>query len=195
MGLIGTTLHPIYLGASSVLMTPASFLRQPLRWLKAISDYRAEVSVAPNFAYELCVEQISQQQRSELDLSCWTHALSGAEPVRAETLNRFSDCFSEQGFSWDSFYPVYGMAETTLIITGGGSLERPRIETVSAQEIARNQFRLLAASDSRLKMRHSDAMQVVGVGEKVLNQEVVIVDPETLKRCQAEEVGEIWVSG
>lgn len=195
MGLIGTTLHPIYLGASSVLMTPASFLRQPLRWLKAISDYRAEVSVAPNFAYELCVEQISEEQREGLDLSCWTHALSGAEPVRAETLHRFHDYFSPQGFSWESYYPVYGMAETTLIITGGGSLERPRIETVSSQEIARNEFRLLASSEARLKHRHSDAMDIVGVGEAVLDQEVVIVDPETKERAHQDKVGEIWVAG
>ncbi len=194
MGLIGTTLHPIYLGAQSILMTPASFLRQPLRWLKAISDYRAEVSVAPNFAYELCVEQISEEQKKSLDLSCWTHALSGAEPVRAETLNRFNDLFSKQGFSWDAFYPVYGMAETTLIITGGGSIERPRIERLSSQSLAANRFSLLGSAGNR-KQRHPDAIDVVGVGEKVLDQEVVIVDPETKKRCAPDTVGEIWVSG
>lgn len=195
MGLIGTTLHPIYLGASSVLMTPASFLRQPLRWLKAISDYRADVSVAPNFAYELCVEQISEEQKADLDLSCWTHALSGAEPVRAETLNRFYHHFSPQGFAWDSYYPVYGMAETTLIITGGGSIERPRIETVSAQELSHNHFELLATRSNNLQMRHTDEIDVVGVGEKALDQEVLIVDPETLTLVGSDQIGEIWVWG
>ena len=194
MGLIGTTLHPVFLGASSVLMTPASFLRQPLRWLKAISDFKAQVSVAPNFAYELCVEQISEEQKAELDLSCWTHALSGAEPVRAETLNRFHDNFKQQGFSWDAFYPVYGMAETTLIITGGGSKERPRLEQVSSQAISQNKFQLLS-SGQQLKLRHSDASYVVGVGEKVLDQEVVIVSTENHHRAEKEGIGEIWVSG
>ncbi len=194
MGLIGTTLHPIYLGANAVLMTPASFLRQPLRWLKAISDYRAEVSVAPNFAYELCVSQISEDKKSELDLSCWTHALSGAEPVRAETLYSFHDYFAECGFSWDAYYPVYGMAETTLIITGGGSVERPRIETVSAEELAQNRVKLLAHSSS-FKVRHSDAQDIVGVGRKVLDQEVVLVDPESRQRVSEGKVGEIWVRG
>lgn len=195
MGLIGTTLHPIYLGASSVLMSPASFLRQPLRWLKAISDYRADVSVAPNFAYELCVEQISEEQKLSLDLSCWSHALSGAEPVRAETLERFSLAFEKQGFAWESYYPVYGMAETTLIITGGGSLERPRIETVSAQDLAKHQFRLLGDRVSDQRMRHSDELDMVGVGEKVLDQEVLIVNPDTHECNQQAEVGEIWVAG
>ena len=195
MGLIGTTLHPVYLGASSVLMTPASFLRQPLRWLKAISDYRANVSVAPNFAYELCVEQISAEQKENLDLSCWSHALSGAEPVRAETLHRFYNNFSSQRFSWDSYYPVYGMAETTLIITGGGSVERPRIETVSAQELSYNHFELLAARSSSLQMRHSDEIDVVGVGEKVLDQEVLIVNPENCSLLGSDQIGEIWVWG
>lgn len=195
MGLIGTTLHPLYLGSSSVLMTPASFLRQPFRWLKAISDYRAKVSVAPNFAYELCVDQITEEQRASLDLSCWTHALCGSEPVRINTLRSFCDTFSKQGFAWDAFYPVYGMAETTLIITGGGTSDRPRVETVSAQELALNEFRVLSSHELEEKRNSHDAMDFVGVGETILQQKVAIVDPDSSQECEPGRIGEIWVSG
>jgi acyl-CoA synthetase (AMP-forming)/AMP-acid ligase II len=98
MGLIGNVLQPLYLGASCILMSPVHFLQKPVRWLSAITRYRATTSGGPNFSYDLCVRQITEAQRELLDLSSWTLAFNGAEPVRAETIERFSDRFRDRGF-------------------------------------------------------------------------------------------------
>ncbi|NES85665.1 MAG: fatty acyl-AMP ligase, partial [Moorea sp. SIO2B7] len=98
MGLIGGILQPLYVGASMALMSPVTFLQRPFRWLHAISKYRVTTTGAPNFAYDLCVNQISPEQRETLDLSSWELAFTGAEPVRAETLERFAATFADCGF-------------------------------------------------------------------------------------------------
>jgi acyl-CoA synthetase (AMP-forming)/AMP-acid ligase II len=118
MGLVGKILAPVYCGIHSVHCPPAAFLQRPYRWLKLISDYRARLSSAPNFAYELCVSKISEEQRASLDLRCFEHALNAAEPLRASTLWRFAEAFAVSGFKSEAFKPVYGMAETTLLICG-----------------------------------------------------------------------------
>lgn len=114
MGLIGGIIQPIYADSTAVIMTPVAFIQRPLRWLQAISKYRATVSGGPNFAYDLCVERISPEQRAGLDLSCWEVAFCGAEPVRHETLERFTEAFAPCGFRREAFYPCYGLAESTL---------------------------------------------------------------------------------
>ncbi|MBL1255644.1 AMP-binding protein [Methylocystis sp. Sn-Cys] len=117
MGLIGNVLQPLYVGATAYLMSPMAFLEKPVRWLKAISKYRAHTSGGPNFAYDLCVRKVKEEGKKELDLSCWRIAFSGAEPVRASTLDRFSAAFADVGFSRTSFFPCYGLAEATLVVT------------------------------------------------------------------------------
>ncbi|MGC4002922.1 MAG: AMP-binding protein [Pirellulales bacterium] len=119
MGLIGGILQPLYIGQPNVLISPVAFLQKPLRWLKMISKYRATISGGPNFAFDLCVNKISPEQRDELDLSTWALAFNGAEPVREETIERFSRYFAPCGFKREAFYPCYGMAENTLIVSGG----------------------------------------------------------------------------
>jgi len=126
MGLIGTVLQPLYLGARCILMSPVAFLQKPLRWLHAISDYRATTSGGPNFAYDLCTQKISVEERDSLDLSCWSVAFNGAEPVRAETLERFATFFEPCGFKREAFYPCYGLAEATLFVSGASG---PSIKT------------------------------------------------------------------
>src|SRR6185503_7173040 len=111
MGLIGNVLQPLYLGASCILMSPTAFLVNPFRWLQAISDYRATTSGGPNFAYDLCVRKISPAQRASLDLSSWTTAFNGAEPIREETLERFAAAFEPSGFRREAFSPCYGLSE------------------------------------------------------------------------------------
>lgn len=186
MGLIGGVLQPLYGSCSVTLMSPESFLQKPFRWLKAISDYQATTSGGPNFAYDLCVEKIAPEQRKHLDLSSWEVAFNGAEPVRAETIEKFSETFADCGFTKSTFYPCYGMAETTLIVSGGVKKQPPVIRFVQEQALKQNLI-VTTTSDSE------DAKAVVG--HNSLDQEIVIVNPESLTRCLDGEIGEIWVAG
>ena len=119
MGLIGNVLQPLFSGSRAVLMAPLSFLQRPALWLEAISRYRATTSGGPNFAYDLCVRKVTEAEKAGLDLSGWTVAFNGAEPVRAETLERFAAAFAPCGFRREAFFPCYGLAEATLFVTGG----------------------------------------------------------------------------
>ncbi len=188
MGLIANILQPMYIGVPSILMSPVAFLQKPLRWLRAISKYKATTSGAPNFAYDLCVDQITFEERSKLDLSSWEIAFNGAEPVRAETIERFSEYFAEAGFRKKTFYPCYGMAENTLIISGGNKQELPIINKFQASAIAKN--KAIIANDN-----DEDAIILVSSGQSVKGQKIAIVNSNTLTRCADSEIGEIWVAG
>jgi len=185
MGLIGTCLQPLYVGSSCLMLSPAAFLQQPLRWLQAISDFRAEVTVAPNFAYELAVKQITAQQREGLDLSCMTHALCGSEPIRAETVESFIKTYARHGFKREAFYPTYGLAEATLLVSGGGA-HHPKMLPVDMRQLEAGR----AAAPSK-----ESATVLVGNGETSLEQQIVIVDPATQSALPDGCVGEIWVKG
>ena len=186
MGLVGGVLQPMYVGAPMALMPPVAFLQKPFRWLQAISDYGATTSGGPNFAYDFCVQKITPEQRQALDLSTWTLAFSGAEPVRAETLDRFTETFAPQGFCREAFYPCYGMAETTLMVTGCVRNALPQLETVSDRALQANQA--ISTPDS------DDQRTLVGCGQTAADQILKIVDPHSLKPCPERTVGEIWVS-
>jgi acyl-CoA synthetase (AMP-forming)/AMP-acid ligase II len=188
MGLIGGVLQPLYGGFPVSLMSPVDFLQKPLRWLQAISRYGATTSGGPNFAYDLCARKITPEQKATLDLSRWQVAFTGAEPVRAETLERFAQAFAPCGFRREAFYPCYGMAEATLFITGGVKAQAPVIEWVEEEALQEN--RVVTASSEL-----AAAKAVVGVGQAHGEQQVRIVNPETLRECRPGEVGEIWVSG
>src|SRR5207249_9121694 len=119
MGLIDHVLEPLYLGIPSILMSPAAFVTRPVRWLRAMTRYRATASGGPNFAYELCVSRVTDEQMAELDLRSWQVAFNGSETVRGDTLARFAQKFAACGFRSEAFYPCYGMAESTLFVSGG----------------------------------------------------------------------------
>lgn len=187
MGLIGGILQPLYGGFPCVLMSPTSFLQRPYRWLQAISHYQGTTSGGPNFAYELCIQRITPEQKSSLDLSSWSVAFNGAEPIRLETLERFSATFAKCGFRLEGFYPCYGMAEATLMVSGGIKKALPPSKTVAKSALEKHQVIEAATSD--------DIQTFVSCGQSVPQQQIVIVHPETLQRCQPDEVGEIWVSG
>jgi acyl-CoA synthetase (AMP-forming)/AMP-acid ligase II/acyl carrier protein len=191
MGLIGGILQPLYGGFPCILMPPASFLQRPYRWLQAISQYRGTTSGAPNFAYELCIEKITAEQRQSLDLSSWAVAFNGAEPVRSHTLERFAAAFADCGFRSAAFYPCYGMAEATLMVSGGRKAEPPIVKTV--QKTALEQHRIADVETNLHTLEDTQAL--IGCGQSVPQQQVVIAHPETLTRCAPNEVGEIWVSG
>ncbi len=171
MGLIGGILQGIQGGFPISLMSPVAFVRRPARWLEAITDHRATISGGPNFAYDLCVERIGPRERVALDLSSWEVAFNGAEPVRARTLQRFSDAFAGCGFRKSAFYPCYGLAEATLMVSGGRRSEAPRI------------------------VDSPDGSRIVSCGSVIDDHELLIVDPATCLELPAREVGEIWLRG
>ncbi|MDZ8184102.1 MAG: amino acid adenylation domain-containing protein [Nostoc sp. ChiSLP02] len=188
MGLIGGILQPLYGGFPCIIIPPASFLQRPYRWLQVISDYKGTTSGGPNFAYELCTQKITPEQKQTLDLSSWSVAFNGAEPIRYETLERFAAAFADCGFRKEAFYPCYGMAETTLMVSGVEKATSPIIKTVYKSALECN--RVVDASD-----QNENIYQLVSCGRVIPQQEVVIANPETLKSSQPGEIGEIWVSG
>lgn len=188
MGLIGGILQPLYVGFPVVLMSPAAFLQRPLRWLEAISNYHATSSGGPDFAYELCVGKITPEQRDLLDLHSWNLAFSGAEPVYPNTLEHFVSAFAPCGFRREAFYPCYGLAEATLFVSGGQKTEPPVLEQFQAAAI--EERKILPASANQSK-----AQTLVGVGNTLSEQRIVIVEPESLTLCAADQIGEVWVSG
>jgi amino acid adenylation domain-containing protein len=190
MGLIGCMLSPLYTGFPILLMSPLAFLQWPLRWLKAISQQKGHpvASGGPNFAYDLCIRKVTEEQKALLDLSNWRVAFSGAEPVRGETLERFARTFASCGFRREAFYPCYGLAEGTLMVSGGLSSDLPVTAYVSNESLLRG--RAVAVSDD-----DPDAHAFVGCGKALGGQTIRIVNPETKICCAPDEVGEIWVKG
>ena len=187
MGFMAGILQPLYAGIPVVSMSPVAFLQRPLLWLQAISRYQATTSGGPNFAYDLCVRKITAEQRAELDLSRWSVAFNGAEPIRDETLDRFADTFALCGFRREAFYPCYGLAEATLIVTGSHKANPPVVKVVETESLENN--RAVDASSE------DEGRSLVGCGHVLMDQTVAIVHPEKLTRCADGEVGEIWISG
>lgn len=188
MGLIGGILQPLYGGFPVALMSPFMFLQSPIRWLQAISRYQATTSGGPNFAYDLCLRKIKPEQIETLDLSTWQVAFNGAEPISAQTLEGFATLTAPCGFRMEAFFPCYGLAEATLIVSGGQKVAQPALKTVQGAALEQHQVMPTATDDP-------DARTLVGCGSALPGQQIVIANPETLCQCSAEEVGEIWVSG
>ena len=190
MGLTNGIIQPMYGGRRCILMPPQAFLQRPVRWLQAVSKYHANISGGPNFAYEMCLRKISPEQRATLDLSHWQLAYNGAEPVRADTLKRFAATFEACGFRPNFFYPCYGLAEATLMVSGGRVQDEPVLRTMQSAELEHHHNGVVQHGDRRVNLR-----TLVGSGQAVAGTSIVIVDPQTRLACAADEVGEIWVAG
>jgi acyl-CoA synthetase (AMP-forming)/AMP-acid ligase II len=188
MGLIGGVLQPLYGGFPVTLMSPVDFLQKPLRWLETISQQQATTSGGPNFAYDLCVRKITEEQKAKLDLSSWEVAFTGAEPVRAETLETFAQAFKQCGFRKEAFYPCYGMAEATLFVTGVVKEQAPVLQPIEEEALTEN--RVVVAEVPAKGVR-----TLVGCGQPWSDMSVHIVNPDTLIECNPGEVGEIWIKG
>src|SRR6185369_17208286 len=188
MGLIDGIIQPLYMGFPGYLMPATAFLQNPFRWLSAISRYGVTHSGGPNFAYDLCVRKIDVEKRTLLDLSSWSVAYDGAEPVRSHTLEEFAAAFASCGFRWKAFYPAYGLAEATLKVSGGLRNSEPVICSVEAAALEKG--KIVETVEQGPEVR-----TLVGSGRVTFDSRVVIVNPETLTRCAPDEVGEIWVSG
>lgn len=186
MGLIGTVLQSLYSGRRLVLMSPLAFIQRPFRWLQAISKYRAYATSAPNFAYDLCVRKVTDQELRQLDLSCWTLGCSGAEQVRSETLDRFAEKFERCGFRREALYPCYGLAEATLIVSGGQKHEPPVVAEFDAAQLS-------AGRAQPANGQGNATRKLVGCGKQVDGCHVKIVDPQSHEECHEGQVGEIWV--
>jgi acyl transferase domain-containing protein/acyl-CoA synthetase (AMP-forming)/AMP-acid ligase II/acyl carrier protein len=188
LGLIGGILQPLYAGYDSTILTPASFLQRPVRWLQAISRTRATYSGAPNFAYDLCARKVTAEQKKSLDLSSWELVANGAEPVRPETIERFSEAFAPCGFRRESFYPCYGLAEATLVVSAGKKGVSPVIRSFQSDALEHNRV-LEAEADER------NNRLLVSIGNTLPDQKMLIIDPDTLTKSSADSVGEIWLMG
>jgi acyl-CoA synthetase (AMP-forming)/AMP-acid ligase II/alkylation response protein AidB-like acyl-CoA dehydrogenase/acyl carrier protein len=187
LGLVNGILQPIYHGHLNVLMSPTAFVQHPIRWLNAISRHRGTYSNSPNFGYDLCLRRTTPAQRASLDLSCWEVALNGAEPVRRQTIDDFVTMFSPHGFRRSAFFPAYGLAEATLMVSGG-----PRNGAAIAIEVDAAEL-----EQHRVVERKADsgARTLVGCGRPLQSTTVAIVDPETRVARAEGEIGEIWVHG
>ncbi len=172
MGLIGQILQPLYNGGRCIFMSPMHFLQQPFRWLDAISRFGANTSPAPNFAYEHCLDRVTDEQIARLDLSTWIRALSGAEPVRHRTLERFAERFAPTGFRREAFYPCYGLAEATLVVSGSKLQPTPRVLPVENSEEG-----------------------LTGCGGVDPELELILVNSEDEPMAREGDVGEIWLRG
>lgn len=188
MGLIYGVIQPLYKGFLCYMMSPASFMERPLRWLQALSDKQATHSAAPNFAYDLCVRKIPPEKRATLDLSHWCMALNGAEPIRAEVLKKFAEAFQVSGFNATALCPGYGLAEATLKVTAVSYDSLSYFYPVQANALENN--KIVGATET-----DTNVQTLVGCGWTTIDTQIVIVNPETLKLCSPEIVGEIWVSG
>ncbi len=187
-GLVEGLIQPLYAGIPCYLMSPLAFIKRPIRWLKAISRYKATHSQGPNFAYDYCIRKITPEQRATLDLSSWRAAGNGAEPINPKILESFFQTFKSCGFQWNASCPAYGLAEATLQVSFSSPQNQPVIGNFSAASLAEN--RIVEASNYQQSVR-----QVVGCGQLVGDTKVTIVNPQNLTKCAGDEVGEIWVSG
>jgi len=186
MGLVGGALKAMFFGRPSVLMSPMSFLTKPARWLRGISKYRVSISGGPNFAYDLCTQKITDDQLKGVDLSCWEVAFNGAEPVRADTLAKFTERFAPYGFKANTHYACYGMAETTLIVTGSYARKPPVVRAFDGKALDAKQV-------VPMEVGQPGARSLVGCGRVLPEEKVVIVNPETAEQLPDDQIGEIWV--
>ncbi|MCP3870494.1 MAG: AMP-binding protein [Gammaproteobacteria bacterium] len=171
MGLIGAWLGSLYFAMPMVLMSPLSFLAHPSRWLWSIHHHRATLSAAPNFAYELCLTKILDEDIEGLDLKSWRLAFNGAEPVSPNTLKKFSARFGPFGFRQNSPAPVYGLAEAAVGLAFPPVGREPLIERVQRDSLlSRGEARLAGVSDT-------DALEFVACGQPLPGYQLRVVDP------------------
>ncbi|HLP87488.1 MAG TPA: fatty acyl-AMP ligase [Nostocaceae cyanobacterium] len=188
MGLVAGVMQTVYAGAFTAFMSPIAVFQNPSRWIKAVSNYKATISGGPNFIYDICVQRVNPAEIADLDLSNWQIAGNGAEPVRPETLERFTEVFSPYGFRQEAFYLSYGMAEATLVISGGAVNETSTVRFLDEKALEQNRVVFVAKGQA-------GSRTVINCGCPWPGNRVVIVDPQTLTPCSPDGVGEIWVQG
>ncbi|MDZ7743387.1 MAG: AMP-binding protein [Bacteroidota bacterium] len=188
MGLFGTTLQTLYRGGTSYIIPPQAFIKDPAAWLKSVSRYRAQTIGCPNFGLDYCCEKISEEDKQQIDLSSVRVFFCGAEPIHKQSLDRFRQEFSNCGFREEMFYPTYGLAEATLMVSGGDYRERPVYFSARQKAMeARNELELSAKDEA--------GKDIVACGFPWLGNEILVVDPENGNILKEGTIGEIWTSG
>ncbi|MEU1547632.1 fatty acyl-AMP ligase [Nocardia sp. NPDC005745] len=190
MGLILGLSLPLFLGVHGITLAPAEFVKRPVRWLRAISDYRAGTTGCPNFGLKLAVSGTTPAERAGLDLSGLDLVLNGSEPVRADALTEFTETFGPYGFRHHAHTPGFGLAEATLTVTVCDQREDPVWQHFDRAALAEG--RVVALPEAAPGYR--DGVPLVGCGAPV-GQELRIVDPVAGTVLPAGRVGEIWVAG
>ncbi len=190
MGLMGALLLAVFSGFPLVILSPQHFVQRPYRWLKAITDYRVTTSVAPNFAFDLCVDNISDEEAATLDLGSLQHVFCGAEPVSHTTLERFFARFGRHGFARSAVVPCYGMAEATLYVSGKVGRSPITLIDVDKEALARG---VCEPHDPQSDARGRTTL--VGCGPVAAGHRLLIVDPATQRVLPERTIGEIWFSG
>src|SRR5579864_187210 len=188
LGLIHGILQPLYSSFPGYLMAPMSFLQRPLDWLRAISRFRITHSDGPNFAYELCLNKITEEEKRELDLSSWRMALTGAEPIFPGTIEGFAEAFASCGFKRSAFFPAYGLAEATLVVSGGK--KEANLSQCCVSSAALEENRIVFVNEDRPGARILVASGAIGPG-----MNVAVVEPASGRECSSDQIGEIWVAG
>lgn len=184
MGLVGGLMQPLYSGIALTLMSPMHFLERPVRWLEAITRYGGSISGGPNFAFRLCVERIRESAMGTLDLSSWRIAFCGAEPIRQETLAAFAQKFKAADLNPNAIYPCYGLAESTLLVTGGRPGSGAGVINVNAEAMATGHFEPDATGQP-----------IVNCGAVQDGHTLVLMHPQTGEPVEDHAIGEVWVSG
>ncbi|NEC51598.1 fatty acyl-AMP ligase [Actinospica acidiphila] len=184
MGLVGGLLHALWLGGTSVLMSPATFVKRPANWLEAIGTYGLTVSGAPDFAYRLCLRRINDTQLAGLDLSGWQVAVNGGEPIDPATMTEFAERFAPAGLRPGALTPCYGLAEATLLVSGTRTAPSAAARTVDAA----------ALQTGRLAPPDGPGHDLAHCGPPA-SADLRIVDPETCRELPDGRIGEIWVRG
>ena len=187
-GLISGLLHPVYVGCPAYVMSPLVFLKRPIRWLEAITRLKITHTGGPNFAYEACIRNSLPEHRALLNLQDWKIASCGAEPIRADTMQRFCELFSPAGFQAKAFTPCYGLAESTLLVSGKPLNEFPTVSFLERDAFERGWVVECFSS-------HKHAKSVVGCGSVMEDMELLIVHPEEHVVCASDQIGEVWIAG
>lgn len=176
----------VYTGSRSVIMSPLAFMENPIHWLRAISDYKAEMTLAPNSAFDFCVKVIEDKDVVDLNLSTLKYAVNGSESINLKTLDNFSKKFEKCGFKLSLFCSGYGLAEATCVVSI--SKGKPEFKLIDYDSMQKNQF-VESADENPSKVR------ILSVGKILNGLKAVIVDPDTGKLRGEKEIGEIWVQG
>ncbi len=185
MGLIGGLLEPMFAGCQTVVLSPLDFLSRPANWLRAITETQATISGGPNFAYDLCARSITDEDRDAFDLGHWRLAFNGAEPISADVIDRFTARFEPCGFSRKSFYPCFGLAEGTLLVTGAQAGEGP----ITARfDSAKLRDGLVELADPQ-----SGEPELVASGQSLPDQDLRIVDPDSCVERASGEIGSSYL--